>query len=282
MSDEILSKLLRQPCDDTVSGKFNYSIPAKTSDLVNDSNFVIDASYIHTDNNFTDDMETKLNQQSGINTGDQDLSGLVSKVTTVNGHALSSNVTLTKADIGLGNVDNTSDINKPVSNAVQTVLNTKTSVSSGSGAPSSPPAKAGDIYIDTTNYKTYVSKGTSSSSDWILQASSVLESKHYIGSSGQPTFQGTWVNYSINNTENAHFYKDNQGIVHLGGAIKSGTLNTVAFNLPSGYYDTYSRYYAVPSTGGFSQIVVQANGAVVPVVGTPSAYIALDGITFRV
>lgn len=37
---------------------------------------------------------------SGTNTGDQDLSGLVPKTTTVNGHALSSNVTVTAADVG--------------------------------------------------------------------------------------------------------------------------------------------------------------------------------------
>lgn len=34
-------------------------------------------------------------------------------------------VTLAKADVGLGNVDNTSDVNKPVSTAVQTALNNK-------------------------------------------------------------------------------------------------------------------------------------------------------------
>src|SRR5262249_10621564 len=43
---------------------------------------------------------------SGTNTGDQDLSGLVPKTTAVNGHALSSNVTVTASDVGLGNVTN--------------------------------------------------------------------------------------------------------------------------------------------------------------------------------
>lgn len=37
------------------------SIPSKTSDLTNDSNFVADASYVHTDNNFTSTLKTKLN-----------------------------------------------------------------------------------------------------------------------------------------------------------------------------------------------------------------------------
>ena len=49
----------------------------------------------------------------------------VPKTTTVNGHALSSNVTVTKGDVGLGNVDNTSDANKPISTATQTALNNK-------------------------------------------------------------------------------------------------------------------------------------------------------------
>ena len=41
-------------------------IPTNTSDLTNDSNFVVDASYIHTDNNFTTTLKTKLD---GIATG---------------------------------------------------------------------------------------------------------------------------------------------------------------------------------------------------------------------
>lgn len=44
---------------------------------------------------------------------------------TVNGLALSANITLAKGDIGLGNVDNTSDANKPISSATQTALNAK-------------------------------------------------------------------------------------------------------------------------------------------------------------
>ena len=53
------------------------------------------------------------------------LSGKVSTTTTVNGHSLSSNVTVTKSDVGLGNVDNTSDKAKPISTATQTALDGK-------------------------------------------------------------------------------------------------------------------------------------------------------------
>lgn len=53
--------------------------------------------------------------------------GLVPKTTTINGHTLESDVTITKGDIELGDVDNTSDANKPISNATQTALNGKIS-----------------------------------------------------------------------------------------------------------------------------------------------------------
>ena len=44
---------------------------------------------------------------------------------------ITQSATFTKADIGLGNVDNTSDLNKPVSSAQQTVLDTKTAFGHG-------------------------------------------------------------------------------------------------------------------------------------------------------
>lgn len=44
---------------------------------------------------------------------------------TINSYPLTSNITLVKGDIGLGNVDNTSDLNKPISTATQTALDTK-------------------------------------------------------------------------------------------------------------------------------------------------------------
>lgn len=41
---------------------------------------------------------------------------------TINGHDLTKNIVLTKEDIGLGNVDNTSDDDKPVSKATLTYI----------------------------------------------------------------------------------------------------------------------------------------------------------------
>ena len=45
-------------------------------------------------------------------TSHQDISSKADKTTTVNGHALSSNVTVTKSDVGLGNVTNDSQVKR--------------------------------------------------------------------------------------------------------------------------------------------------------------------------
>ena len=62
----------------------------------------------------TDSELAVLANTSGINTGDQNLSGYVLTSRTVNGHALASNVSVTSYDIGLGavaNVDTTTTSN---------------------------------------------------------------------------------------------------------------------------------------------------------------------------
>ena len=50
-----------------------------------------------------------------------------------------------RVTLGLGNVNNTSDINKPISTATQTALNLKAAINSPpfTGAPSAPTASAG-------------------------------------------------------------------------------------------------------------------------------------------
>ena len=63
---------------------------------------------------------------------------------------------IVKADVGLGNVDNTSDANKPISTATQTALNLKANLASPAltGTPTAPTASAGtnNTQIATTAY----------------------------------------------------------------------------------------------------------------------------------
>lgn len=68
-----------------------------------------------------------LSDQTDLQTA---LDGKVATTVTVNGHALSSNVTVTATDLTLGNVTNTSDANKPVSTAQQTALDLKANLAS--------------------------------------------------------------------------------------------------------------------------------------------------------
>lgn len=76
-------------------------------------------------------------------------------VQSVNGHT--GTVTVTKSDVGLGNTDNTSDANKPVSTAAQTAIDAKLAKSGDtmtglltlSGAPSNPNHAATKAYVDS-------------------------------------------------------------------------------------------------------------------------------------
>ena len=71
------------------------------------------------------------------------------------------NIFLTKSSVGLGNVDNTSDLNKPISISTQAALNNKASVSSVESLQTSIDLKAdldvvkrgiGNIYDPTLTY----------------------------------------------------------------------------------------------------------------------------------
>lgn len=85
----------------TVTSKaVSITVPTKTSELTNDSNLVVDAAYVHTDNNYTSSEKTKL---SGIDTGAQ-----VNKIESVkvNGTAL----TITSKAVNVVVPTKTSDI----------------------------------------------------------------------------------------------------------------------------------------------------------------------------
>lgn len=66
-----------------------------------------------------------VQDSQGFVTGDQVYKELLKYVPItrkINGYTLDKDINLTKADVGLGNVDNTSDLDKPVSNATQKAL----------------------------------------------------------------------------------------------------------------------------------------------------------------
>ncbi len=56
-----------------------------------------------------------------------------------------------------------------------------------------------------------------------------------------PTLTNGWVNYGSFYTPSGYF-KDKNGIVHLRGQVKSGTMSQAIFTLPTGYRPEYYVY----------------------------------------
>jgi hypothetical protein len=81
------------------------------------------------------------------------VAGTYTKVTVDAKGRATVGASATKSDVGLSNVDNTSDANKPVSTATQTALNLKANLDSPAltGTPTAPTAAAG---TDTTQIAT--------------------------------------------------------------------------------------------------------------------------------
>lgn len=106
----------------------------------------------------------------------------VNTVTSVAGKT--GAVTLTKSDVGLANVDNTSDANKPVSTAQQTALNLKADLASPAltGIPTTPTATAG---TNTTQIASTAFANTAASNAAATKAD--LNSPTFTGTPSAPT-----------------------------------------------------------------------------------------------
>lgn len=87
--------------------------------------------------------------------------------------------TVTKSDVGLSNVDNTSDVNKPISSATQTALNAKYDASN--------PA----LYVDAAGARGAAVVNSTLGSE-IDQAPSVDAMKSYVASQGGGSVGYTW------------------------------------------------------------------------------------------
>ena len=118
----------------------NITVPTKTSDITNDSGFITlsDVPEGAAASSTTPKMDgtAAVGSETAFARGDHIHPSDTSRVPTtrtVAGHALSADVTLVKGDVGLGNVDNTADADKPVSTAQQTALNGKVDKVSGKG-----------------------------------------------------------------------------------------------------------------------------------------------------
>lgn len=122
-------------------------------------------------------------------------------VQSVNG--LSGSINLTKTDIGLNNVDNTTDILKPVSNATQSALNTKLDANKVGVANGTASLNAlGKIPTDQIPAISFSSvKVLNSQADMLALSAAVVGSvvirtdvdKNYVLSAADPSVLANWI-----------------------------------------------------------------------------------------
>jgi hypothetical protein len=126
------------------------------------------------------DITGTLTDQTDLNTA---LAGKVPTTRTINSQPLSGDITLTKSNIGLSNVDNTSDASKPISTLTQTALDLK--------ANSASPTFTGTVVLPST---TSIGTITNTELSYVDGVTSSIQTQ--IGTkanSASPTFTGTVV-----------------------------------------------------------------------------------------
>lgn len=105
------------------------------------------------------------------------------------------------------------------------------------------------------------------------------ESWHLVGQTvGEPQFGSNWMNNGIDAP--IRFYKDQIGIVHLGGSASSNPGSSRIFTLPPGYRPQYPLVLA-PNTNscGTGAVFVAKTGEVSA--GTAGSVCNLDAMSFR-
>lgn len=119
-------------------------------------------------------------------------------------------------------------------------------ISSGTNAPTTTPSKAGDIYIDTCNYKTYISKGNSSSADWVKQNGSyVLQASTYFSISPNSNTSYYFGSISAAAGSLANYIGPNKIYIPRSGTVKN----------------IYGGIYQNPGSAETSSIYLEVNSA---------------------
>lgn len=103
---------------------------------------------------------------------------------TISGKALNTDITLTKVDVGLASVDNTSDVNKPVSTATQTALDAKVPTSrtvAGKPLTADVTLAKGDVGLGNVDNTSDASKPVSTATTTQLNLKAPLASPAFTG-----------------------------------------------------------------------------------------------------
>lgn len=75
------------------------------------------------------------------------------------------------------------------------------------------------------------------------------------------------------------YYKSLDGMVHIGGRVTGGVINTACINLPAGFRPVEQMQFACNANGAYGSIRIDTNGNVVPTAGS-TTQVSLSGINF--
>lgn len=112
----------------------------------------------------------------------------VGEVQSVNGHA--GSVVLVKGDVGLGNVDNTSDAGKPISTAVATALSNKADLVGGVLATSQIPSISVTDFLGTVSSQAAMLALTGQKGDFCIRSDVGQE---FVITGSNPTQLESWI-----------------------------------------------------------------------------------------
>lgn len=183
---------------------------------------------------------------------------LVPNNRTINGKPLSSNVTLDKGDLGLTNVDNTADADKPISNAAANALAQKIGSGDVYAIVKAILAEGGNIGLQTDDVnKTITISATATGGgggleDWIIitpESDNVNipfpENEHpHFGYTAAANY--TWTFSDVPSDANKVIYI-------TGEVLFNGTIAEHEITLPSGYTHLDSKGFALAD----SKIVIE-------------------------
>lgn len=139
---------------------------------------------------------------------------------------------VTKDQVGLGNVDNTSDANKPISNATQTALNGKFSATDGNAlkqrVDNIPELVATDITVDSDNDSVNISLGKTSIVDGTLSGTTININSATASKAGilVPTDKSK-IDKIITNGNGTKYLSDNGTYKEVSGGSSSSDINII-------------------------------------------------------
>lgn len=139
---------------------------------------------------------------------------------------------VTKDQVGLGNVDNTSDANKPISNATQTALNGKFSATDGNAlkqrVDNIPELVATDITVDSDNDSVNISLDMTSTVDGTLSGTTININSATASKAGilVPTDKSK-IDKIITNGNGTKYLSDNGTYKEVSGGSSSSDINII-------------------------------------------------------